>query len=178
MEITLKPITPEDFPKLISWAVSEEFLLQWTGRTFTYPLTENQLEKYCIGMTQKRPVRMIYKAMNNNAHIGNITIDWEKSFKDEAAITCVIVGDDDYHEKGTGEIIINEACRIVFEELGKNKLSLNVFDFNLQAIRCYVKCGFREVLRNKIAVNGKEYMNVRMERINEAVKSYKRLLSL
>jgi len=164
VEIILMPITPEDFPTLISWAVSEEFLLLWTGRTFTYPLTEKQLIKHYNGMLRKKPVRMIYKAMNGNTHIGNITVDWEKSFKDEAAITCVIVGDNYFHGKGIGEKIVNEACRIAYDELGKNKLSLNVFDFNLQAVRCYEKCGFKEVLRNKIVVSGIEYENVRMEK--------------
>jgi RimJ/RimL family protein N-acetyltransferase len=164
MDIALISLTPEDFPKLISWAETEEFLLQWTGRTFTYPLTVKQLEKYYKGMMRSKPIRMIYKAIVENIHIGGITIDWEKSFKNEASITCVIVGDKDYIGKGTGELIVNKACKIAFEELGKIKLALNVFSFNHSAIRCYEKCGFSEIFRTKIEINGIEYINVRMER--------------
>jgi RimJ/RimL family protein N-acetyltransferase len=165
MNITLIPITPEDFPMLISWAVSKEFLLQWTGRTFKYPLTEKQLIKYYKGMARNNPVRIIYKAVTENKHIGCITVDWEKSFKNEASITCVIVGDKDFQGKGAGELIVNKACTIAFDEFSKVKLALNVFSFNHSAIRCYEKCGFTEKFRTKIEFGGNEYINIRMEKI-------------
>ena len=166
MEISLVPITPADFSKLISWAVSEEFLLQWTGRTFTYPLNEKQLRDYYNGSIGKSRLRLILKAIDteNGKHLGNITIDWANSKQNEAALTCIIVGEDAYKGIGAGEYIVSSACRIAFEELNKKKLYLNVFDFNLPAIRCYEKCSFREVLKENININGKEYVNLKMER--------------
>ncbi|HEY3249765.1 MAG TPA: GNAT family protein [Ignavibacteria bacterium] len=168
MKIELLPLVPSDFPKLISWAVSEDFLLQWTGRTFTYPLDEAQLEKYYKPSTAYNTARRILKAIDplNSKHIGNITIDWTKTQQNEAVLACIIVGDADYHGKGVGEQIVNEACRIAFNELGKKKVFLNVFDFNTAAIRCYEKCGFKQVFRGKLIINGKEYVNVRMEKIS------------
>ena len=44
--IKLKQFTRTDFKQLINWIDSEEFLIQWSGSAFTYPLNEQQLEKY------------------------------------------------------------------------------------------------------------------------------------
>ncbi|MCP9228576.1 GNAT family N-acetyltransferase, partial [Bacillus mycoides] len=44
--IKLKQFTRSDFKQLINWINSEEFLIQWSGNAFTYPLNEQQLEKY------------------------------------------------------------------------------------------------------------------------------------
>lgn len=44
--IKLVPFKRSDFKQLINWINSEEFLIQWSGNAFTYPLNEQQLEKY------------------------------------------------------------------------------------------------------------------------------------
>jgi len=167
MDIKLTPVTPGDFPVLISWAVSEEFLVQWTGRTFTYPLNDVQLNDYIVYCKGKDPSRFFLKAIDesNGKHIGNITIDCVNSKKNEAALTCIIIGDNDYKGKGAGEFIVKEAVRFAVHEFRKKKLFLNVFDFNIPAIKCYKKCGFAEVRREKITINGHDYMNIRMELI-------------
>lgn len=163
--IKLAPISPADFPKLISWAVSKEFLIQWTGRTFTYPLDEKQLTEYYQLTLGKNPKRRILKAVDeeNENHIGNITIDWAKSAEGEAALTCIIVGDSNYLGKGVGQFMVKESAGIAINELNKRKIFLNVFEFNSGAIRCYEKCGFEKVLQEKITIDGKEYINIRME---------------
>jgi RimJ/RimL family protein N-acetyltransferase len=166
--IKLVPITQADFPKIISWAVSEEFLLQWTGRTFTYPLNEDQLNEYYKLTTGSKPKRLILKAIDSETskHIGNLTIDWAKSDSNTAALTCIIIGDLDFKGKGLGSLIINEACRIARDELGIKRLILNVFDFNKSAIKCYEQSGFKEIFREKVIINGTEYVNIRMEKLN------------
>ena len=35
-----------DFDRLISWVYSEEFMIQFAGPIFTFPLTTEQLELY------------------------------------------------------------------------------------------------------------------------------------
>lgn len=44
--IKLEKFTRSDFKQLINWIDSEEFLIQWSGNAFTYPLDEQQLERY------------------------------------------------------------------------------------------------------------------------------------
>ncbi len=44
--IKLESFKKSDFKQLINWINSEEFLIQWSGNAFTFPLDEQQLEKY------------------------------------------------------------------------------------------------------------------------------------
>ena len=45
--------------------------------------------------------------------------------------------------KGYGAEALKALSRMAFEEMGLVSLSLRVFCFNLSAIRCYEKVGFR-----------------------------------
>ncbi len=44
--IKLESLKRSDFKQLINWIDSEEFLIQWSGNAFTYPLNDQQLEQY------------------------------------------------------------------------------------------------------------------------------------
>jgi len=44
--IKLEQFDETDFDRLISWVDSEEFMLQFAGPIFTFPLTIDQLESY------------------------------------------------------------------------------------------------------------------------------------
>lgn len=163
--IVLHRFERADFDKLISWVTTEEFLLQWCGRTFIFPLDRMQLEKYIEGAEELLPVRKIYKAVDaaNNRHVGNITLERLDPEKKSASVTCVIIGDAEYRGKGISETMMKQLIEIAFEELGLNLLALNVFDFNEAAIRCYKRCGFVEAERVIKYYDEKKYINVKME---------------
>lgn len=44
--VELKYFERSDFDQLIGWVDSPEFLLQWSGSQFDYPLNEAQLVQY------------------------------------------------------------------------------------------------------------------------------------
>jgi hypothetical protein len=46
MSIMLQPFSRSDFMELISWIRTPEDLFIWSATTFTFPLDEDQLEKY------------------------------------------------------------------------------------------------------------------------------------
>ena len=46
LQIELRPFERADFSRLIRWSCSAEFLIQWAGLGFSYPLDETQLERY------------------------------------------------------------------------------------------------------------------------------------
>jgi hypothetical protein len=43
-EIALRPFARADFARLIGWIPSPEFLVQWSGPIFAWPLDEAQSE--------------------------------------------------------------------------------------------------------------------------------------
>jgi len=58
-------------------------------------------------------------------------------------ISRFLLGDEINRTKGTGYKVANLLLDIGFGELKLHRISLGVFDFNLPAIRCYEKAGFK-----------------------------------
>jgi len=61
----------------------------------------------------------------------------------------IAIGKESHLGKGYGEDSIKILLRLGFHALNLNKIYLRVFADNLRAIRCYEKCGFKEVGRQK-----------------------------
>jgi len=142
--IELQPFGRGDFARLIGWSVSPEFVLQWAGSGFVYPLDEAQLEEYLRGGETDPPFRKIYKAVDTDsgAVVGHIELNSINYLHRFATVSRVLVGEPSIRGKGVGEQMMRHVMRIGFEELGLHRLELVVFDFNEAAIRLYEKVGF------------------------------------
>jgi RimJ/RimL family protein N-acetyltransferase len=140
--IELQPFGREDFARLIRWAVSPEFVLQWAGSGFVYPLDKAQLEEYMQPAETNPPTRKIYRVVDEGAVVGHIelnNINYRHKF---ATVSRVLVGEPSARGKGYGEQMMRRIMEIGFEEFGLHRLELVVFDFNQAAIRLYEKVGF------------------------------------
>jgi RimJ/RimL family protein N-acetyltransferase len=141
--IELQPFGRDDFARLISWAVTSEFVLQWAGGGFTYPLDETQLEEYLTPTETTPPTRRIFKAVDTDTgevvgHIELNNINWTHGV---AGISRVLVSES-ARGKGVGGQMMRRVMEIGFDEMGLHRLELNVYDFNTPAIRLYEKLGF------------------------------------
>ena len=65
-----------DFDQLIDWVDSPEFLLQWSGTTFTYPLTKEQLHIYIRESNKEPSNQYVYKVKHTKTGevIGHISL--------------------------------------------------------------------------------------------------------
>ncbi len=143
-EIELRPFERNDFDRLMGWIKSPEFLLQWAGPVFTYPLDQNQLEQYLQGTEGEPLKRRIFKAVEtrNQQVVGHIELN-EIDSKNRSATLCrVLVGEPSERRKGIGIQMVKNVLAFGFNKLRLHRIDLLVFDFNLPAIRCYEKAGF------------------------------------
>lgn len=142
--IRLEPFDRDDFAQLIEWADSPEFLLQWGGPGFDYPLDEQQLEKYLANSNHADAEKWIYKVVEAQTGevVGHISLGAIDRKNRSARIGKVLVGDKNKRGKGIGTWMMREILRIAFEELQLHRVSLGVFDFNQSAIATYEKVGF------------------------------------
>jgi RimJ/RimL family protein N-acetyltransferase len=134
--IRLETFGKESYEGLISWVGSEEQLMQFAGPAFTFPLTVDQLE---VSLSDKN--RFAFKVVNceTNVVIGHSEI----YLTDQSAyLGRIIIGDKEQRGKGLGQQIVNLLLDFVFSKLDKIKAELNVFDWNIEAIKCYEKVGF------------------------------------
>ena len=143
MRIILKEFRREEYDKLISWIKSKEFIVQWAGPIFEYPLTEEQLNNYRNGMLTNPPMRKIYSVFKTETdeHIGHIELNNIDRQNNAAKICRVLIGEQ-YTGKGYGKEIVKAIIKIGFEELELHRIDLGVFDFNTSAVKCYESVGF------------------------------------
>ncbi|HZH58732.1 MAG TPA: GNAT family protein [Metabacillus sp.] len=133
-------------PILISWIKTPEFLLQWAGPTFHFPLTEQQIEKYIENANFDMSNSLVYSVLlletgDVVGHIALTNIDREHK---SARLGKVLIGDQRVRGKGIGYLMVSEVLKIAFEQLNLHRVSLGVFDFNTSAIACYEKAGFKK----------------------------------
>lgn len=135
------PLEKTDANRIVDWNKGKDadFLTQWAGRGYRYPLTEEQITERLdsnAGTDYK-----IYRIRMNENIIGTIELMKIDFVKKRATIGRFLI---DHAQTGNGYgtkalgMFVNE----VFNEMPLDTLELTVFDFNQPAIRCYQKAGF------------------------------------
>jgi len=141
LEIALQSFGREDFERLIGWVGSPEFLLQWAGPIFQFPLDAPQLESYLAAAAGKPPGRRIFKAVSGGQVIGHIELDDVDRRNGSGRMARVLVGEA-WRGRGAGRGMVRALLGLGFGEMGLHRIDLVVFDFNQAAIACYEKAGF------------------------------------
>jgi RimJ/RimL family protein N-acetyltransferase len=137
--IRLEKFSALDFPQFLAWIDSYETLVQFAGaNTFTFPVTEEQLQSYC-----DKTDRLIFKVIHitDGKNIGHAELLFLGDGK--VRICRVLIGDLTHRGKGLGQFIIKALVSKAYDELKLSYLELNVYDWNTSAIKCYEKVGFK-----------------------------------
>ncbi len=156
--IKLEPFKRSDFKQLINWIDSEGFLIQWSGNAFTYPLHEQQLEKYIESENT-----LAFKVIDEETKevIGHISLGQIDNINKSARIGKVLVGDTRMRGRSIGKHMMKAVLHIAFDELKLHRVTLGVYDFNTSAISCYEKIGFvKEGLLRESKKVGETYWNL------------------
>ncbi|MFT3933042.1 MAG: GNAT family N-acetyltransferase [Chitinophagaceae bacterium] len=165
--IELIPFTEAHYDQLIGWITTEEELVQFAGLSLQYPLTKEQLQR-----SAAEPNRLSYSVsyLPENKIVGHAEI----VFPDPATafIYRVLIGDQSNRGKGIGFALINQLLDIAFSNEVVKETSLNVFDWNTPAIKCYLKAGFHvnEGKIKTLQVNNQQWTALNMSCFRETRK--------
>lgn len=138
MSIILHPFGPADFDRLISWIADEKSLLQFAGPILKYPLTREQLQHYL-----EDPDRQAFAVAEGET--GKI-IGHSEIYHAGTALPrlCrLFIGEKSYRGRGYGKALVEKLLEICFSNEHTRAVELNVYSWNLPAIKCYEKVGFR-----------------------------------
>lgn len=135
--ISLLPFNQPDFNQLISWVQDEEMLMQFAGPSFHFPLTAEQLT---LSAAIKNNTAFKLLHIHDQAIIGHAEILLQDATT--ALLRRIFIGDKQYRGQGLCHYIVKELLNIAFNKPGIEEVSLNVFDWNIPAIKCYEKAGF------------------------------------
>jgi RimJ/RimL family protein N-acetyltransferase len=135
--IRLEKFDKKFYSELIDSIENAKDLMQFGGPEFTFPLTEEQIDK-----TLSDENRIAFRVVNtaDNSTIGHCEI----YFKDNSAkLGRILVIDQNQRGKGIGEQMVVLLLEFILKNRKERNIELNVFDFNIGAIKCYKKVGFR-----------------------------------
>ena len=146
--LKLQTFSENDFQQLIDSITSAEDLMQFAGPAFSFPLTNDQLQQ---SLADEK--RIAFSVIEDNMWIGHAEI----YNGDECAFLArILIAEGELRGNGLGKSIVQMLLEYAFEILDKPCVKLNVFDWNIAAIRCYEKAGMKITARNSAErkVNG------------------------
>ena len=128
-------ITAEDMKNVIQWTNSRgaDFLCQWAGPRWKFPLTEKQITD---------EIKSIYSIMLDGKFVGMIQIVHKENLN---AHIGRFIKNPNETGKGIGKTALKQFCQMLFSDEDIHSITLNVYDFNESAQKCYLKCGFEVV---------------------------------
>ncbi len=155
-KVELGPIEREYLPKYVEW------LNDWEVNSFLAPGVpasmnlEDETDWFERRRQDKNSMVFAILALPERQLIGNCglhDLDW----KNRKAVFGIFIGDKNYWSKGYGTDATRTLVRFAFQQLGLNRVQLEVYDFNPRAQRAYEKAGFRRdgILRQALYRDGK-----------------------
>jgi len=125
------------------------------GIPFPYTL-EDELKFYESISANNDTYTFAIEAKEDEELIGGCginAIDWKNS----TATVGIFIGKEGFLSKGYGTDAMKILINFIFNEMNINKIKLDVYSFNVRAINCYEKLGFKKegTLRNEIFREGK-----------------------
>ncbi|MBS7256259.1 GNAT family N-acetyltransferase [Flavobacterium branchiicola] len=134
--IHLEKFEKKFYSELINSVKSAKDLMQFGGPEFTFPLTEEQIDK-----TLSDENRIAFRVANTSN--GNTIGHCQIYFKDDSAkLGRILIIDENQRGKGIGGQMVILLLNFIFENRKERNIDLNVFDFNIGAQKCYEKVGF------------------------------------
>jgi RimJ/RimL family protein N-acetyltransferase len=160
--IRMALLKKKDASRIVAWNTGKDadFLTQWAGRGYHYPLTVEQITERLTTNTATN--YKIYGITMDDTLIGTIELLKIDLDAGRATIGHFLV-DPARTGKGYGTEAMKLFVKYVFSEMPLHTLELTVFDFNKSAIRCYEKSGF--IRTNEVArPNGWIAINMEIRR--------------
>ncbi len=155
-KLELGPVQREYLLKYVEW------LNDWEVSRFLMPgipfllNLDDETDWFERRRQDKDNIVFAILALPEKQLIGNCGVhrlDW----KNRSAVFGIVIGEKNYWNKGYGTDATRTLLRFAFEQLGLNRMELEVYDFNPRAIRAYEKAGFRRdgVRRQALYRDGK-----------------------
>lgn len=167
-KVRLREYRKEDIPSRLFYINDPEIGANLTPDVL-YPITLYEEEKWFESLTAVSDTyKFAIETLEDNRFIGGCGIngvDWKNS----VVTIGIFIGDKNYRGKGYGTDSMNVLVSFIFLQMNINKIRLTVFSFNMPAIKCYEKIGFKVegILRKEIYKDGQYYDKISMGFLKE-----------
>jgi len=145
----LRAIEQEDLPTFIRWFNDPEvrqYLLMYM------PMSPAEKEgKWFERQLEDQNNRGFVIETTDGVYVGNCGLhdfDWEN----RCAVLGIAISEKEYWGRGYGSDAVRTLLGFAFGEMNLHRVQLEVYHFNLRAIRCYEKSGFKVEGRRREAL--------------------------
>ena len=146
-KIRIRALEKSDIDSVMQW-VNNRTVTRYL-MAFSVPISklseEKWLEKYAIHKDTDKAFAIETLA---GEYIGNCGLHEIDSIHRHAELG-IAIGKEEFLGQGYGTDTVQVLLRTCFHALNLNKVHLRVFSENTRGIRCYEKCGFKQVGRMK-----------------------------
>lgn len=169
--IYLSPRNAEDVEIFTEW-MNDFFVTDYIGRSSnTVTLQE---EKTFLEKADNDKTVFAIIDIEKDEMIGTVGLH-EIDNINRTATLGIFIGNQNYWSKGYGTEAIQLILDFGFNYLNLNNVELSLMEFNKRALKCYEKCGFKEIGRRRKCrfINGNYYDSISMDILaEEFTKSY------
>lgn len=157
----LSPINIEDAEQFTEWLNDLDITINLLLSPHIYTIEK---EREALEKLSKEGHNFSIIDLKKNELIGNCGL-LNVNQLNRTAEVGIFIGNKDYWNKGYGTEALNLLLDYAFNLLNLNSIFLPVHSFNKRAIKCYKKCGFKEIgiRREAYIVGGKKYDQLYMD---------------
>lgn len=143
-KVNLRPLRDDDLWGRVEWLNDAEILKLFTGTVPSRTYSISDAERWRRNL--EADISTIVWAIDTKTgrHIGDIDLHSIDHGAHTAKLT-ILIGDRAFWNDGYGSDTIRTVLLFAFLSMSLWTLTLRVYDFNLRAVRCYERCGFKRI---------------------------------
>ncbi|MDR1914442.1 MAG: GNAT family N-acetyltransferase [Clostridiales bacterium] len=143
MYLDILPIQLEDISAILNWNAdtNADFLLQWAGRGYLFPLDFNQIAHRINSDKYSSVFKIVLTDGGHETMIGTVELNHTRRSR-RSAMVCRYLIAPNFQGMGYGTLALMLLVKKAFIEWGYKTLRLRVFEYNTPAVHCYEKVGF------------------------------------
>ena len=163
--VTLRKARETELQEILLWYMDKE-LNNLAGYAYNEP-NINKLRSNMLSSFGRDPMNLVIELNSSELPIGTIQLYDINKF-DRNCMFGIRIGKTEYRGKGLGVEAINLIVQYAFNVLKLKRVSLKVYEYNSNAIKCYLKTGFEieGKLRKSVKIDGIYYDEILMSIIN------------
>ena len=159
---TIRDYNKNDAEKILSWITDEKSFRQWSADKYkTYPATADDMNSFYDGISKEGAKQFVF--CEDGKAIGHFVLRPDPDGDAHSARLGFIVVDSSIRGKGYGKTMLLKALELVFDTLGKRRVTLGVFENNPKALKCYQSIGFTQWSESVCVINDEAWKCLEME---------------
>lgn len=144
----IRPFKLSDSEHLVKWQGDERSFAQWCKGRFSYPLTVEQVHHYYREIEGNGNAWTMTALDDSGTPVGHVLMR-NADYENESIHIGFIIIDPRSRGKGYGREMVSLVVRYSFDILKVKRVTLNVFDNNPSAHKCYKAVGFKDIKHNE-----------------------------